>query len=269
MSDETRQNARPRPYLPDVVELQRVGDGAEAMQAARQRYVAGAQRLPVLADLVVSSLLRPRAGRRPTFLDIGCGHGFSGSAEIQKLFISQAEVAIGVEPDPAIQISGDFQCVHRCLMQSAPILPGSIDVAVAAFVLEHVDEPGAFWNAVSACLAPGGVFWAITVDSRHPFSVASAGMERLRIKDVYLNRLKGKRSAARYENYPTYYRANSPRQIRKYAPDFRKMDFINLHRAGQLDFYVPRPLRPLSRVFERVAMRLGFPGSILLARLEK
>ena len=58
-------------------------------------------------------------------------------------------------------------------------------------------------------LLPGGVFWGVAVDARHPFALASTLLAKLRMKDLYLNWLHGERGSNRYENFPIFYRANT------------------------------------------------------------
>ena len=176
---------------------------------------------------------------------------------------------IGVEPDPAIAVPEYFDEIHPCLFEHAESAPGSVDVAYSSFVLEHVECPKRFWEKLRTCLAPGGVFWGFTVDARHPFAMSSTLMGLARIKDFYLSRLHGRRGVDRYENYPTFYRANSPRRIARDTNGFAEASALSMHRVGQLDYYVPKSMRSLMRTFERISIRLGLPGSILVVRLEK
>jgi SAM-dependent methyltransferase len=240
----------------------------DELDAAAQRYRGGARRNRVFCDLIASALAT-WTGERPTALDIGCGSGIDGDLELQSSIAQRAGRMIGVEPDAAIETAPCFSEVHRSIFEEAPIERESVHVAYSAFVLEHVRDPQRFWDRLYECLVPRGVFWGITVDARHYFTIASQLLECLRVKDWYLTRLRGERGVDRYENYPTYYRTNSPRRIRRQARRFRALSFATLHRAGQLDYYVPRPLRGLSRAVETVWSALGGPGSVLLIRAEK
>ena len=139
----------------------------------------------------------------------------------------------------------------------------------SAFVLEHISDPSRYWAKMHEILKPGGAMWALTVDARSAFALLSAFSERLRLKDAYLRAFRGRSGHDRYENYPTHYRANSPRKIRRHARMFARMDFLSMHRVGQIDFYLPRRLRPMAHLADRLIMACGLPGSVLLARLEK
>jgi len=260
------------------VEPDRPGDGAiqarqagrdaeRAMTDARRRFqTTDATRTELFARLVAEAI--DATPHPATVLDIGCGHGFDGDPVAQWNLARRAGRMIGIEPDEQIQPLGCFHDVHRRPTEDAPIPPGSIDVAYSSFVLEHVGEPVRFWNAVHRALRPGGVFLGFTVDLRHPFALASAAMGALRLKDLYLNRLHGRRGETRYETYPTRYLANTPRRIRRDAAAFTDARFATWHRVGQLDFYVPSPLRPLAHLGDRLSMAAGL-GSILVVRLVK
>jgi SAM-dependent methyltransferase len=216
-------------------------------------------------DLVADSL---SAFSSPTLLDIGCGRGICGDTSLQASLAEQAGRYIGIEPDPSIPRAPFASEHHLCLLESAPVAPESIHVAMSAFVLEHVSNPVAFWSRLHSVLLPGGVFWGLTVDRRSYFAVASRLLESTRLKDLYLNAVVGK-NGDRYENYPTCYLANSPRQIRRCASDFSRLDFLSLQQVGQCNTYFPSWLRPVGRLVDRAIIAAGLPGSILFVRAVK
>ena len=117
-------------------------------------------------------------------------------------------------------------------------------------------------------LKDGGVFWGFTVDARNFFAIASRSIERMGLKDRYLERLDRK-GAGRYRNYPTCYLANKPRAIRRMATGFRRCEARSFHRVGQLDRVVPPSLRPAVRLWDRLTIAAGMPGANLVVRLEK
>lgn len=232
------------------------------------RYQKGEWRTPIFHDMIIDDLGKMEAGGL-TVLDIGCGHGFDLETKFQKSIASKAAHYVGVEPDPQIAIGEWFTQAHRCLFEEAPIEPNSVHLAFAVMVLEHVRDPELFWRKVHSVLADGGIFWGFTVDARHWFRNASLLAESLHIKDVYLRWLMGSRGTERYENYPAYYRANSPEQIGASAKNFHESDFINFSRVGQVDPYLPRFLHPVSGYLDGVALRRKWPGIHLAVRLKK
>jgi SAM-dependent methyltransferase len=232
-----------------------------------ERYRRGEWRDRILHDLILED-----AGRRGdglTFLDIGCGRGFGGDLGLQQSLARAAGHYVGIEPDPEMNPGPHISERHCCFFEDAPLGAGSVDVAFANMVLEHLAEPGRFWDKLYDVLRDGGVFWGLTMDARHWFCLASRWAERLKVKDLYLTALRGQRGAARYENYPVFYRSNSPEQIARYTGRFRSCECLNLGRIGQCDYYVPRLLRPLTNWLDRRALRRGRPGTVLAVRVEK
>ncbi|WP_406695909.1 methyltransferase domain-containing protein [Singulisphaera sp. Ch08] len=232
-----------------------------------RRYRDGEWRDRIFRDMVADDARR--MGRGPTILDIGCGRGLDGSVPLQQSIADLADHYIGIEPDPEIPLADYFDETHRALFEKALIRPGSIDLAFAVMVLEHLPSPQGFWEKLWESLREGGVFWAMTVDGRHPFARASRWADRLRLKSRYLSLLHGERGIERYEDYPVYYRTNTPAQVRCHAARFRSVEFINLSRVGQWNAYLPRPLRPLADSWDRRAIRHGRPGTLLVIRAVK
>jgi SAM-dependent methyltransferase len=232
-----------------------------------ERYRGGECRDQIFLDLILEDARRLGSGL--TILDIGCGRGFDGDIPLQQVIAQAAGRYVGIEPDRAVTPGPYFAETHRCLFEDASLPPESVDVAFAIMVLEHLHRPARFWNKLWTILKGGGVFWALTVDARHWFCQASRWAERLRIKDQYLSALFGTRGVDRYENYPVYYRTNTPRQIRRHARRFRSCSFINFARVGQCGYYLPPRLQPFMNALERRALRQGRPGTLLAVRVVK
>lgn len=251
--------------LPGPSKQATVSDFHFRMQPHVDAYRQGRWRAPIMAELIREEIRRFGAG--PTVLDIGCGMGFDNSPDLQAHIAAAAGQYIGIEPDSTISVPSWVHVVHRCTLEDAAIEPGSVEVAFAIMVLEHVVNPREFFRKLHTVLAPNGVFWGLTVDGRHWFRHASTLLETLRMKNWYLRNVVGKQGEGLYVNYPTAYRANSPRQIERLAQDFAFRDFASLHQVGQLDYYLPRMLRPPAALLDRLIGQLGLPGAILVCRL--
>ncbi len=158
--------------------------------------------------------------------------------------------------------------VHACLLEEAPIEPGTIDVAFSVFVLEHIEHPAPFFAAVHRALKPGGVFWSFTIDARNAYAKLSTVLQRVALKDRYLDLMFGRREE-RHRNYPTHYTANTPEAVRDLAAAFSSVEAISLHSVGIIDGVLPRPVRPLWHVIDRATIRKGWPGANLVVRLVK
>jgi 2-polyprenyl-3-methyl-5-hydroxy-6-metoxy-1,4-benzoquinol methylase len=109
-----------------------------------ERFRSGEWRDRLLHDLVVEEARR--FGPKPTILDIGCGRGLDGDIPLQRSLANVAGRYIGIEPDPAIDLGTYFTETHRCHFEHAPLVPGSVDIAIAVMVLEHLPDPQAFWS---------------------------------------------------------------------------------------------------------------------------
>lgn len=224
-------------------------------------------RTTIFADLILSDV--KGYDRELTFLDIGCGRGFDDDPKTQEKLAAKSSWFIGIEPDLNAAVGSGFNEVHRCLLEDAPLENDSVDLAWAVMVLEHLDDPTPFWNKIYDSLREGGVFWAFTVDRRHPFPWLSQTMHKLGVKKAYLEYLNRKGQGGDYEHYPTYYHSNSPRQILPFVKKFRRCDFINFVRVGQLDGYLPTWARPIFRCVDHLAILARRPGVLLAIRCEK
>jgi SAM-dependent methyltransferase len=230
-----------------------------------ERYRANRWRSPLLRDMILDDLgaLPPGA----SVLDIGCGRGFDDDLKLQEQIAAASGTYVGVEPDPDIPVGAYFHQVHRTVLEEAPLAEGSVDLAFAVMVLEHLGEPQPFWDKVHSVLRGGGIFWGFTMDARHWFCTASRWMGRLRVKEFYLNGVMGRRRAERYENYPVHYRSNTPEAVARLAAAFSRCEAVNFARVGQFNHYLPRPLRPLGTALDRRAERRGRPGMFLAVRV--
>lgn len=229
-----------------------------------KRYRTGLWRAPMFFEMVAADV-QPGS----TVVDIGCGHGFDGSHELQAKLAGMTGRFVGIEPDTEIALGAHFTETHRTLFHEAPLAQHSVDLAYAIMVLEHLSDPAGFFDTLHRVLKPGGVFWGLTVDRRHYFCTLSRWMDQLNVKGLYLNVTQGKRGEDRYENYPVFYRCNAPADYEQVASQFASRETFNFSREGMVDAYLPSPLRPLSHWFDRRAVAAGRPGTLLAVRIEK
>lgn len=243
-------------------------DTADLWAPYLERYRAGEWRDRIFRDMILADARR--LGPNPTILDIGCGDGFDGDVPLQRSIAEAAGRYIGIEPDPEIPLGDYFTETHRCSFEQAPLPAGSVDVAYTVMVLEHLPRPQAFWDRLHEVVADGGVFWGLTVDSRHLFSRLSLWAGRLGIKKLYLDLVLGRApDEGRYKNYPTYYRTNTPHQIARLARAFRSCECINFSRVGQWSPYLPESLCAMADQIDRRAIRKGRPGTLLIVHAVK
>lgn len=226
-------------------------------------------RTPIFFE-IVSREIRTRTGaRRPTVLDIGCGLGFDGEVRYQQALSTQAGRFIGIEPDRAIDPPKFFSEVYQTTLEEAPIAPGSVDVAYAVMVLEHVADPAAFWSRLHDILAPGGVFVAFSVNGAHWFAPIARFMSIIKLKTKYLDLVQGKRGTERYADYPVYYRTNTVRQIGRHARQFRATRTDLFGATGIVASYAPGRLQPIVCAVDSLAYRLLGQSINIVIRAER
>ena len=149
-----------------------------------ERYRAGEWRDRIFRDMILDDV-RPE-GKSLTFLDIGCGHGFDGDVPLQESVARSPALSSASSRTPRSARCPASPRSTPASSRMRRLRPSSIDVAYAIMVLEHLAEPQRFWDKLYSVLADGGVFWGLTVDSRHWFCGFSRWFDRLRIKDAYL-----------------------------------------------------------------------------------
>jgi SAM-dependent methyltransferase len=213
-----------------------------------------------LFDIVSAEISARSGAARPTVVDVGCGGGFDGEARFQEALSAQAGRFIGVEPDLTVDPPAIFSEVFRTSLEEAPIPHGSVDVAYAIMVLEHVARPAAFWSHLYDILAPGGVFLAFSVNGAHWFAPVTRFLSATRLKSAYLSLLRGERGTERVADYPVYYRTNTPERIERVARDFRKIETLPFGAVGDVAFYAPHRLRAIVRSVDRLAY--GMTGQL-------
>jgi SAM-dependent methyltransferase len=233
----------------------------------QERYRRGEWRAKIFRDLVIDEIKSASGSRN--VLDIGCGHGFDDDEQLQDEVAEVAGKFIGIEPDQNMEISRRFACCYRVPLEHAAIERDSIDVAYAVMVLEHLRSPDHFFTAIHRVLRPGGVFWGFTVDRRHYFSAASSLLEILKMKELYFRFVRGRFAESRYENYPTFYRCNTPIRVRECTHGFSHVDIFGLSRPGDTEPCFPKLVAPIFRRLDRLIAWFDLPGTLLIARCQK
>jgi SAM-dependent methyltransferase len=115
----------------------------------------------------------PKDSKGLTVLDAGCGR--SSALEPYRSKIARF-VGIDIhEPAPgSMPYLDDFAVVDVCGDGSA-FAPGTFDVALSSFTVEHFADPVAAFTNMRRWLRPGGSLVITTVNKRHPFVAAYLG----------------------------------------------------------------------------------------------
>jgi SAM-dependent methyltransferase len=159
---------------------------------------------------LVADTLRP--GMR--VLDIGCGVGNIAPFSWQD---HPGVELFGIDPNPDAERNANL---HRFELLTDfghwPVEDSSVDLAIARYVLEHVEQPDEFFANLDRVLKPGGRFIALTPNRFHP-AVMVSGMLPLRAKQRIL---KSTADIDDSDVFATWYRLNTTRQLRRYAQKF-------------------------------------------------
>jgi len=141
-------------------------------------------------------------------LELGAGAGVVEQMD----FREEAARVCGIDPDERVVRNPHLDEAKVGVGEAIPYPDASFDLVFACNVLEHLERPRAVFQEVWRVLRPGGVFLAKTPNRWHyvPLiaSVTPHGFHQ------WVNRLRGREAG---DTFPTLYRANTPRALRRLA----------------------------------------------------
>jgi SAM-dependent methyltransferase len=163
------------------------------------------------ATEVYANLVRTYLRPGSVLLDLGCGRG--GLVEQLGHPLSQI---VGIDPDLSSLREHRLPLPRaQAISHRLPLAAGSVDLAFSSWVLEHLPAPQADFAEISRVLRPGGTFIFLTPNKEHPLALLNRFLGRLsHLQGLLVNRLYGRAGA---DTFPTWYRANSPRDLRALA----------------------------------------------------
>jgi SAM-dependent methyltransferase len=127
----------------------------------------------VLDDAITAAEARAPEGG-VTVLDAGCGR-----ASPLRQFRARIARLVGADIHPpapgALPDLDEFAAVDLCA-DAAAFPPGSFDVILSNFTVEHFADPAAAFRHLRGWLRPGGRLVITTVNRRHPFVGAYLAM---------------------------------------------------------------------------------------------
>lgn len=168
----------------------------------------------------VNSLLRPDM----IVLDFGAGRGLHDDIKdgfLRDLCVLKGKVkrVIGVDVDDAVLRNPIVDEAHIFDGARLPLGDASVDLVLSDHVFEHLGDPGAAAAELDRVLKPGGWICARTPSSGSMIAIG-ARMVPNRLHAKAIKRLQpGGREAE--DVFPTRYRLNSHRALRKYFPPSR------------------------------------------------
>lgn len=170
-------------------------------------------------DGTIAFYLRVRAlaYAQRKIVDIGCGRGAGAGdpvplkRDLRNLKTLGAEV-VGIDIDPGAQVNPLLDEFRLISGPNWPIETGYADLVICDNVVEHVEEPDAFFKEIKRITRPGGF-----VCIRTPNAWSYVGLASRLIPNRYHELILYRAQEGRQELdvFPTVYRCNSKRRIRK------------------------------------------------------
>lgn len=219
-----------------------------------------------------ADILRQEPRFKGRVLDVGCGPTgpTAPAADGSNLFgpiLRQATQVDGVEPGGGTEAHPYLTQRWHSTLEDADVPANTYDAMIAFNVLEHVATPNVFLSKVAGALKPGGVFYASTPHSNHPFSLCVRLIQALGLKQ----HIADSEYDGKIQRIPTYYRLNSKRSVVATA---RQLGFSRARfyfaPSVNWDSYFPARLRFVPNFYDRI-IGATLPGAAqqMMVMLEK
>ncbi|HQE91869.1 MAG TPA: class I SAM-dependent methyltransferase [Anaerolineae bacterium] len=144
-------------------------------------------------------------------LDLGCGRG----GVVERL--GTTGQWIGCDPDwRSLKEHRHTQLLRsQASSERLPFAAATFDVVVASWVLEHLPCPTLTFGEVARVLRPGGRFFFLTPNLRHPLPRLSQWLARLKTLQKKFTAAFYRRASA--DTFPVHYHANTVEDIARLA----------------------------------------------------
>ena len=152
-----------------------------------------------------------RSGRERDILELGPGP----TNRTTRLLRERFGRVIGLDVDPEAAGNVDLAAFYQYKGGPWPTPDGEFDAIVADFVFEHVEDPVSAFSESLRSLRPNGVLIIRTPNLWHYVTLVSAVTPHW-FHNLTAGRMR-KYEAEAHEVYPTHYRANTARAIRRIA----------------------------------------------------
>ncbi len=161
------------------------------------------------ATNIYETLIRQHCQANRVLLDIGCGRG-GVLEQLQAISL----YSIGADPDFISLKEHRLPHLPRitALAEAVPLASASVDIVIAAWVLEHLTDPPTVFNEIGRILKPGGIFIFLTPNRHSPVTVLNRLLKPF--QQVLVPYLYGRAEA---DTFPVVYRANTSDDVRHLA----------------------------------------------------
>ena len=155
-------------------------------------------------DLLFRRQIERLIDPRYHLLDLGAGSGNNPHMN----FRGRVAKVVGIDPDTSVIRNPFLDDAKIGKGEFIPCDDAIFDVAIAANILEHLEDPENVFREVYRVLKPGGVFAAKTPNKYHYVTLIS------RLTPIWFHRLYNKlRGVNEQDVFPTRYKANDPQRL--------------------------------------------------------
>ncbi len=206
------------------------------------------------AQFAYRDLLKSTVNSQTRWLDLGCGRqilpAWMPQADQDQFELTQlCDRIIGLDRDRSGMLKHKF--IHCRILGDLEYLPfrsGAFNLITANMVVEHVKNPASLLQEGHRCLQTDGLFSFHTPNRWSYYALLSSVFPRA-LKNKLIGLLIGRKEE---DIFPTYYRMNSPRALKKMA-SLSGFDAIDLKLVNSSAVTVM--LGPLV-IFELVLIRI-------------
>jgi SAM-dependent methyltransferase len=159
-------------------------------------------------DRMFRQFVLDRIDSSTQLLDLGAGAGIVPDMN----FRDRAGVVCGVDPDPRVVDNPYLDDGREGIGESIPWDDESFDVVICDNVFEHLERPEEVFAEVWRVLKPGGLFLAKTPNFWHYVAIGASITPHW-----FHQRFNAARGRLEEDTFPTRYRANTQRDLRRLA----------------------------------------------------
>lgn len=163
-----------------------------------------------------------------TILDLGAGRAAWFEDDICKYrkqiqtFKGHVREVIAADIDEVVMQNRSAD--HNVIIgESVPLPDNSVDIIIADYVLEHIQDPEHFASEVRRLLRPSGVFCARTPHKCSYIAIGARVVPNQK-HTVYLRSLQPDRKSQ--DVFPTAYKLNTMRSIQHHFGDYENFSYI-------------------------------------------
>lgn len=191
-------------------------------------------------------------------LDIGAGKDIN---RIDAFIQPRVLRLVGIDPSEDIFLNSSVHERHHTSLESfAQETQEEFDILFCTMVLEHINDPDAFFAACRQLLKPGGMLFAVTPNIWHYFGLVTKITSMLKINEWLLDRLIGKQAKEEY-HFPTLYKINSLGAIQRTLihAGFHNIEFYCFDNWIGYHYVLPKQLHWFPKLYSRLVYRFNWP----------